>query len=353
MKYQEMRSYILVFFAVGWPLTISLGQKVHEIRTIAFYNVENLFDITNDTLIFDEERTPEGAFHWTKERYENKIENIAKVISQIGLQETNTPPDIVGLCEVENVKVVQDLVVHPLLRSSDYGIIHSDSPDERGIDVALLYKKPSFLPISFKSVRLLLFDEENLRDYTRDQLVINGLLDGEEINFIVNHWPSRSGGELRSRPNRIKAAQLNKKIIDSVRRLDRKAQIISMGDLNDDPVDPSLKKVLKSVGKRIQLDSTQLYNPMEKLFKKGIGTLAYRDKWNLFDQFLLTPNLLSKEEGYFFWKAGVFNPSWLQNDSGKYKGYPFRTYVGTTYLGGYADHFPVYLYLIKEEMGEN
>jgi len=330
----------------------SWSQKEYYVKTVAFYNVENLFDTINDPLTFDDERTPQGSFSWTKERYEKKVGNIAKVISQIGLEETNMLPDIIGLCEVENAKVVQDLVNHPLLQKSDYGMVHMDSPDERGIDVALLYKKASFLPTSFSSVRLLLLDEDGLRDYTRDQLVVNGIWDGEEINFIVNHWPSRSGGESKSRPNRIKAARLNQRIIDSIRRLDVNAKIISMGDLNDDPVDASLKKVLKSQGKRQKLDSTQLYNPMEKLFKRGVGSLAYRDKWYLFDQFVLSSNLVLDKGGYFFWKAGVFNPSWLQNTSGKYKGYPFRTYVGTTYLGGYADHFPIYLYLVKEQKGD-
>ncbi|MEO0571111.1 MAG: endonuclease/exonuclease/phosphatase family protein [Bacteroidota bacterium] len=325
------------------------GQKVYEIRTVAFYNVENLFDITNDTVVLDDGRTPSGAYQWTRERYLNKIENISKVLSEIGLETTKTSPDIIGLCEVENIRVVQDLVNHPNLIEKDYGIIHTDSPDERGIDVALIFKKAVFLPTFFKSVSLLLFDDEGYRNYTRDQLVVSGLLDGEEIYFIVNHWPSRSGGELRSRPNRIKAAQLNKRIMDSLRYLNSEAKIISMGDLNDDPRDPSLKKVLKTKGKKHQLETSDLFNPLERLYKKGFGTLAYRDKWNLFDQFLLTANLINTEKKeYSFWKTGIFAPDFLKTNEGRYKGYPFRTYVGTTYQGGYADHFPVYLYLIKE-----
>lgn len=324
-----------------------IGQKEYHLRTIVFYNVENLFDTVNDTLIIDDERTPHGVYRWTEERYKRKIGNIAKVLSSITPEASKVLPDIIGLCEVENGQVIQDLIDHPLLKTGNYGIVHSDSPDERGIDVALLYKKSAFLPVSFQSVRLLLFDEEGFRDYTRNQLVVNGLMDGEEMNFIVNHWPSRSGGEMRSRPNRIKAAQLNQRIMDSIRRLSVSAKIISMGDLNDDPIDASLKKVLRSEGKRTKMDSTKLFNPMEKIFRRGVGSLAYRDKWNLFDQFLLTHNLLSKR-GYFFWKAGVFHPDWLKSRTGKYKGYPFRTYVGTTYHAGYSDHFPVYLYLVKE-----
>jgi len=324
------------------------SKKTFKIRSIAFYNVENLFDTQNDSLIFDDERTPKGAYHWTKERYQKKIAAISKVLTEINQKVLHTSPDIIGLCEVENKTVLEDLVKHPLLKNKGYGILHLDSPDERGIDVALLYKKSSFILSSFKKHRLLLFNEEGFRDYTRDQLVVNGLLDNEEFYFIINHWPSRSGGETRSKPYRRKAAELNKRIIDSIKKLTIDPKIISMGDFNDDPNDASFKKVLKTKGDLKQLDSVSLFNPMEKLYKKGVGSLAYRDKWNLFDQFFFTANLITEEkESYSFWKAGVYNPSYLKTQSGKYKGYPFRTYVGTTYQGGYADHFPVYLYLIK------
>lgn len=343
-----MRVFFLLYTLLFSFLLFSQKKKTFNVRFIAFYNVENLFDTINDTLIFDDERTPTGAYHWTQERYQRKIANIAKVLSEIGKETTGTSPDIIGLCEVENKKVVTDLTLHANLRSKNYGIIHHDSPDERGIDVALLYKKHVFLPHSFNSHRLLLFDEDGNRDYTRDQLVVGGQLDDEEFFFIVNHWPSRSGGEAKSRPNRIKAAHLNKRIIDSILRLKPNAKIISMGDFNDDPRNDSFKKVLKTVGKKRLLDSTGLFNPMERLFKKGVGSLAYRDKWNLFDQFFFTANVLSESrETYSYWKVGVFDPEYLKNDSGKYKGYPFRTYVGTTYHGGYADHFPVYLFLVK------
>jgi len=345
-----MNSKWILFLALLFSLALfSQAPNQYLVRTIAFYNVENLFDTVNDTLVFDDERTPNGAYGWTQKRYRKKVAHIGRVLSEISLETTKTSPDIIGLCEVENRKVVEDLANHPNLIEKDYGIIHSDSPDERGIDVALLYKKSSFLPTSSNSVRLLLFNEDGFRDYTRDQLVVGGLLDGEELFFIINHWPSRSGGELRSRPNRIKAAQLNKRIVDSLRYLNPEAKIISMGDLNDDPRNASLKKILRTKGKKGQLDSLSLFNPMESMFKKGMGTLAYRDKWNLFDQFILTPNLVNEDwKKYSFWKTGIFAPDYLKTNEGRYKGYPFRTYVGTTYQGGYADHFPVFLYLIKK-----
>lgn len=338
----------LLFLIICLPIFVSSQKETaYKIRTIAFYNVENLFDTINDPLTFDDDRTPMGKDLWTNERYRHKIGNIAKVISDIGRDPAPSAPDIVGLCEVENKEVVEDLVHHPSLEKMDYGIIHFDSPDERGIDVALIYKQSAFLPTSFQSRRLLLQNEEGERDYTRDQLVVGGLLDDEQIYCIVNHWPSRSGGEARSRPNRLAAAALNKKIMDSILELDHSAKIITMGDLNDDPIDDSLKKILKTQGKKNQLTETDLFNPMEKIYKKGVGSLAYRDKWNLFDQLIFTSNWLNQDNGYLFWKANVFTAPYLFSKNGRYKGYPFRTYAGGNYMGGYSDHFPVYLFLIK------
>lgn len=331
----------------------SQSEKTYRIRSIAFYNVENLFDTENDSLTFDDQRTPDGSYNWTKIRYKKKIEHISKVLSEIGKETTKTSPDIIGLCEVESKAVVEDLAHHPNLRNKDYGIVHFDSPDRRGIDVALLYKKASYLPTSFKSHRLLLFNEMGERNYTRDQLVVGGLMDSEDFYFIINHWPSRRGGEAKSRPNRIRAALLNKRIIDSIQKLNWKAKIISMGDLNDDPRDDSLKKILKTKGKMEQLDSLSLFNPMEKLHKKGLGSLAYRDRWNLFDQFFMTSNLTTENRmGHSYWKSGIYAPSHLKIAGGKYRGYPFRTYTGGSYTEGYSDHFPVYLFLVKEALQE-
>lgn len=327
----------------------SQNQSTFEIKTVAFYNVENLFDTHNDTLIFDDDRTPDGKDQWTLDRYQHKLNQLAKVLSEVGRTLSKTAPDIIGLCEVENKQVLEDLIHHEQLLSQDYGIVHFDSPDERGIDVALLFKKSAFIPDTFDSRRLLLTNAEGYRDYTRDQLVVGGYLDDEYFYFIVNHWPSRSGGEARSRPNRIAAAQLNKRIVDSIQYANQDAKIISMGDFNDDPTNDSFKKILKTKGKKKDLDSLSLFNPMEQLFRKGIGSLAYRDKWNLFDQLYFTQNLISiQKETYSYWKAAVFKPNYLVDSFGRYKGYPLRTYAGGSYIGGYSDHFPVYLYLLRK-----
>ncbi len=342
-----MPLYILVLF---FPFSLFCQKSsFFEVRTIAFYNVENLFDTINDPKTFDDDRTPLGKDHWNSERYHQKIDHISKVISEIGSKTTQNSPDIIGLSEIENQQVLEDLIGHPNLREMGYRIIHFESPDERGIDVALLYKQAIFLPGTYKSQRLILKKDDGERDYTRDQLVVGGYMDNERFYFIVNHWPSRSGGEARSKPNRMAAAQLNKQIMDSIFRLDSSARIICMGDLNDDPIDDSLKKALKTKRDANNLEPHDLFNPMEALYRKGVGTLAYRDHWNLFDQIFFTGNLVSPaDNSYRFWKSGIYRPSYLVTQKGAYKGYPYRTYANGNYAGGYSDHFPVYIYLIRK-----
>ncbi len=329
-------------------LTCAQDQNLYHVYTVAFYNVENLFDTVKDSLIFDEDFTPEGSNAWTKERYRIKIEHVSKVISGIGIRYRKRPPDIIGLCEVENLKVLQDLVAHPMLSPFDYGIIHQNSPDERGIDVAMLYNKHTFLPVSIKYHSLNLLNEQRYKEYTRSQLVVHGFLDNEAMYLIVNHWPSRRGGETRSRPYRIAAAELNLSIIDSVKRTDFAPAIIGMGDFNDDPTDYTFKKVLRTKRKSIALEDQELYNPMEQLFLRGEGSLAYRDRWSLFDQFYISGNLKNGNAPMQLWKAGIYNPQFLRTQTGTFIGYPFRTYAGGRYTAGYSDHFPVYLYLIKK-----
>ena len=330
-------------------------QKKYKVNTIAFYNLENLFDYEDDPLTFDNDRTPEGKDHWTKEIYNAKIQNMARVISEIGSDVTGNTPAIIGVCEIENRRVLEDLVNQVPLLQKNYGIIQFDSPDRRGIDVALLYQKNLFIPTNYNVHELFIYNDHDVtkRIFSRDQLLVSGMLDGEKIHIIVNHWPSRSGGEARSRPKRIKAAKLNKQIIDSLFSEDPYAKIITMGDLNDDPTSPSVKKILKAKGGREDLKFRELYNPMEKLFKKGLGTLAWRDSWNLFDQMIVSSELMKKDyTTYRFFKAGIYNKSYLANSRGKYKGYPYRSFSDGGFTGGYSDHFPVYIYLIKEISSE-
>ena len=327
-------------------------KKTYKVNTVAFYNLENLFDFEDDPITFDDDRTPDGKDHWTEEIYKDKLKNMAQVISEIGADVTGTSPVLIGVCEVENRRVLEDLINQEALSNKDYGIVHFDSPDRRGIDVALLYQKKIFTPTNYEAHELKIYDDNDVtkRIYTRDQLLVSGMLDGEKIHLIVNHWPSRSGGEARSRFKRVKAAKLNKQIIDSLFSEDPYAKIITMGDLNDDPTSPSLSEVLKPKKDKEEVGLKELYNPMEDMFKKGLGTLAYRDSWNLFDQMIVSAELTKTDySSYRFYKAGIFNKSYLANPRGRYKGYPYRSYADGGYTGGYSDHFPVYLYLIKEK----
>ncbi|HLT49907.1 MAG TPA: hypothetical protein VKZ90_05610 [Aequorivita sp.] len=343
--------YFIGIYLLFISVTFGQNEKQYKVNTVAFYNVENLFDYEDDPLIFDDDRTPDGKDHWTQEIYEAKLANMAKVISEIGEDVTGNSPALIGISEIENRRVLEDLLNQEQLVNKDYGIVHFDSPDRRGIDVALLYQKKIFTPTNYKAYELVIFDDQDRskRVYTRDQLLVSGMLDGEKISIIVNHWPSRSGGEERSRPKRIKAAELNKHIMDSLFSEDPYAKIITMGDLNDDPISPSVKEILKTKSEREDMKVKELYNPMEDMYKKGMGTLAYRDAWNLFDQIIMSTELTKKDySSYRFYKAGIFNKNYLATPRGQYKGYPFRSFVNG-FTGGYSDHFPVFIYLIKEK----
>ena len=347
----KIRHYIILVFSFCFISVFAQNEKKYKVNTIAFYNLENLFDPEDDTTIYDE-ASPimEMGESMRQEVYEQKLKNMAKVLSEIGKDITGTSPAIIGVSEVENRRVLEDLLNEETLLHKDYGIIHFDSPDRRGIDVALLYQKKLFTPTHYKAHPLIIYDnnDKTKRIYTRDQLLVSGMLDGEKISIIVNHWPSRSGGEARSRPKRMKAAKLNKRLIDSIFSEDPYAKVITMGDLNDDPTSPSVKEILKSKENREEVKIKELYNPMEEMYNKGMGTLAYRDSWNLFDQIIISKELLNKDySSYTFYKAGIYNKNYLSNPRGRYKGYPYRSFSGG-FTGGYSDHFPVYIYLIKE-----
>lgn len=325
-------------------------KKTYKIHTVAFYNLENLFDTINDPVKFDE-ASPMMELKTNRSAvYKKKVHNMASVIAQIGFDGTHNSPVVIGVSEVENREVLEDLVNDSSLISKDYGIIHYHSPDARGIDVALLYQKQLFTPISTSSHELKIFDDlSSKRVYTRDQLLVSGNLDGELIHFIINHWPSRSGGEARSRPKRVAAAKLTKHLVDSLQIIDPYAKVFIMGDLNDDPTNSSIKDVLKTQKDKEKVTFKGIYNPYEAMFKNGIGTTAYRDAWSLFDQIMMTEPLLEKDfSTYRFYKAGIFNENFLTQKSGRFKGYPFRSFGYSGFTDGYSDHFPVYVYLIRE-----
>ena len=347
-----MKSYILgILLAIISLNTVAQEKRNFKIHTIAFYNVENLFDTIND-INKNDEASPIMEMKFNRsEIYKKKVKNMASVIEDIGSDLVNKSPSIVGLSEVENRNVIEDLLNTKHLLNKNYDIVHYDSPDERGIDVGLIYNKDVFKVNSTKSHELIIYDNNSSkRNYTRDQLVVSGLLDNELIHVIVNHWPSRSGGEERSRAGRMAAAELNKKIIDSLQNKYKNAKIITMGDFNDDPHDDSMKKILNAKKHIEDVKTNGIYNPMEVILSdQGIGSNAYRDVWQLFDQILVTEPFLNKKyDSYQFYKAGIFNKSYLINKAGRYKGYPFRSFSWGSFTGGYSDHLPPYIYLIKE-----
>jgi hypothetical protein len=347
-----MRQVYFLFPFLFYPFLKLYTQEPNEyyINTIAFYNLENLFDTENDPKTYDDDRTPTGKDHWTLEKYNSKLRNISRVISEIGKDLTGKPPIIIGVCEIENRKVLEDLISQNPLEPHNYGIIHIDSPDRRGIDVALLYRYDVFTPTFIKKYELILFDDQYPlnRIFTRDQLLVSGILDGEYVHLIINHWPSRRGGESKSRSKRIKAAQLNRRIIDSIFSTDPYAKILIMGDFNDDPTNISIKKYLKTMDSKDEAAMKLLFNPMEKMFSNGVGSLAWRDGWNLFDQIMLSAEFIKNDfSSYRFYKAGVYNKSYLTQKEGRYNGYPYRFNIDL--YDGYSDHFPVFIHLIKEK----
>lgn len=348
-----MRIFKFCLTAVCFFLLYAMNaqeKRTFKVHTIAFYNVENLFDTINDPNKFDE-ASPMMELKFDRQAiYKKKLKNMARVISEIGLDVSNNSPAIIGLAEVENRQVVEDLANSAELLNKDYGIVHFDSPDARGIDVALMYQKKIFTPTDISNHELKIYDDlTRKRVYTRDQLLVTGKLEGEVIHLIVSHWPSRSGGEARSRPKREAAARLNKKIIDSLQANDPYAKIFSMGDMNDDPTNSSLKVILKAKKDKEDVELKGIYNPMEEFFKKGLGSNAYRDAWSLFDQILITKPLLDTDySSYRFYKAGIFNKQYLTNKKGRYKGYPLRSFADGGFTNGFSDHFPVYVAVIKE-----
>ena len=349
MKKHLILSLLLTGVIVG-SLFSQDNKQEYLVTGIGFYNLENLFDTLIDpdpNKILQEDFTPKGQKKWTAEHYQEKLVNMAKVISELGTEVTPDGLAVLGVCEVENKSVLEDLIKVKSIKERGYKVVHYDSQDKRGIDVGLLYNPKYFKVISSKNFSLRSVDTTF---YSRDQLLVTGLLNGEKVHLIVAHWPSRRGGEKRSKPRRASAAKLGRMIVDSLQANDPNAKVFYMGDLNDDPTDESVKKYLRGQGKKENMKKGDLFNPWESYYKKGIGTLAYRDTWNLFDQIMVSKSLLGKNYASLkLYKSKIFSKPYLKNTEGRYKGYPFRTYSFGSYIGGYSDHFPVYMFLIKEQ----
>jgi len=364
----RIKKVIAVLFVILSIVATNAQQKKYVVRTVAFYNFENLFDTINNPNN-DEEWLPDGLQRWTQPKYKQKLENLSTVLMQIGKNDKQQdPPTLIGGCEIENRNVLEDLLKHPNMSKNDYGIVHFDSPDKRGIDVALLYQKKHFKPTSFINIPLIIYrgnsnekDKETEEDkldkdkieiaydnrvYTRDILLVTGFLDGEEINVLVNHWPSRSGGEKKSSPFREAAGRLAKKAMDSIYKVNPSAKIILMGDLNDGSYNNSVKVGIGAKLKKSEVQQFGVYNPFEQMFKDGNATLFYRDSGDIFDQIMVSETLIKPDFSTFqYWKAGIYNKPFMITKFGRYAGYPLRHSENEI---GYSDHFPVYVYLVKE-----
>ncbi|WP_101689928.1 endonuclease/exonuclease/phosphatase family protein [Dysgonomonas massiliensis] len=320
-------------------------EKKLGVYSVAFYNLENLFDTEDDPLINDEEFTPKGKNHWTPDKYQKKLRNMATVISKLARENCPAGPAAIGVSEIENRKVLEDLVARKELADMNLDIIHYDSPDRRGVDVALLFNPKIFQVTSSKAYPYILPDNPEFK--TRDVLLVSGQLAGDPLHILVNHWPSRYGS--KSSELREFAASINKHIADSIYKDNPAAKIVIMGDLNDDPTDKSCRVVLKAKKKQKDVKSGGLFNPMWELFDKGVGSLSYQGRWNLFDQIIISESLLGKDRSALkFWKAEIFNRDFLIQKEGKYKGYPMRTFSDGKFINGYSDHFPTLIYMVKE-----
>lgn len=320
-----------------------------DFNRIVFYNVENLFDIYNDSLKRDDEFTPEGERNWNNKRFYKKLNNIYRVMMGVG--EWN-PPVIVGLCEVENRFVLNKLIYQTPLKTFDYKIIHEESPDRRGIDVALIYRSNGFNPIEHKTIGIRFpFDTASR---TRDILYVKGILQEKDtVHLFVNHWPSRYGGYLETKPKREFVASVLRRQVDSLFLSDPDPKIVIMGDFNDEPWDESLQNELNAKLDTTDLQKNDVFNLMSVYQNRTDGgTSKYQESWNIIDQFVVSSNLISGKQGLqvLNGQARIYNPGFLLEDDFKHLGKkPFRTYVGFKYNNGYSDHLPIYIDLIKKD----
>lgn len=346
--------------------------KRYNMYGVMFYNLENLFDTINGNGTYDLEFSPKGARQWDGRKYWSKIHNMAFAISQMKTATTPMGPAIIGVSEIENVTVLQDIVRDPQIKDWRLQIApYHDSPDRRGVDVGVLYNPRFFRVLNVTNQRLseedfaraqIAGDPERKMDYewnenfrTRDQMCVVGLLAGDTVAVIVNHWPSRLGGQEASSPKREATGFMCRRTIDSLVNVHgENIGIIFMGDLNDDPMD---KACAESVGGKRNIEEVNapgdMFNPFWNVLAKGVGTLAYRGQWNLFDQIMcsgfFTKYHKSKDKPQLtYLRCEALNRDFLKTQEGDRKGYPLRTYSSGVFLNGYSDHFPTEIFLVKE-----
>ena len=336
------RKYLVLLAAVVLFAASSCHSVKHTLRqeyTVVSYNVENLFDTADDPRIPDEEFLPASEKKWNDERYRKKLADIAKVIAEVNPKEL---PEIVGLVEVENRAVLEDLIKTAPLNDRKYGIIHEESPDYRGIDVAMLYRRDAFQEISHEVLPVVFPDDPEFK--TRDILHVIGKMANKPVHIFVNHWPSRIGGDEKTEPKRVLAATVLKQKVEQILAVDHKARIIIMGDMNDEPANKSLYETL---GAQSPDSGTRLVNLMMPDDAKGLGTYFYNGNWNMLDNIVVSNGIVEGKKLKVVQNKGfIFNADWttFTNKSGVKT--PNRSYVGDKYTGGVSDHFPVYFKML-------
>lgn len=354
------RSFIVAALLLLMSLSAS-AQKTQQNYVIGFYNLENLFDIYDDPVKNDSEFLPEGKNKWTQAKYEKKLHNMAKVIRSMA-DNNKRWHTILGISEIENRLVIEDLVSQPEIADANYEIVHYDSPDRRGVDVALLYKPDQFTYLDSESIPFDFNSDIDFSDTdtsyfkTRDILMVHGLIAGEHFAFYVAHLPSRvggKGGNLRSRGAEI--------IYNHSRRMEAKypgIKIVAMGDMNDNPTDDSMAKYLHGQERLENVTPTEFYSPYISMLKAGYGSLCYQGVWSIYDLELVNYNLahapdgglkiqpVTKNHGKEYYGV-VFKRPWMTTQKGQYKGYPFRTFSNGAFVGGYSDHYPTYIVIGK------
>lgn len=341
----------LLFSTILFAVLIATGfaQKPYK---IVFYNLENFFDTINDPEVKDDEFTPEGPKNWNHAKYTKKLHNVERVLFDIAAINKDYPV-VIGVSEVENRTVLEDIVATRKLAPANYRISHFDSPEARGVDVAFLYRPDVFKLEGQYPVKTVIPSLPGFK--TRDILTMWGMIENEPFFFMVAHWPSRLGGKEVSEFKRIAVAEQMRSIADSVLAANPATKVVMMGDFNDDPIDKSIAQGLAAKFKMKELVQGDLYNPYADMLKAGYGSLAYGDAWNIFDNIVVTENLakgstgtlkLQKAPGSKFY-GNIFKQHYMVQKEGQYKGYPLRTYVGNNFQGGFSDHFPVYIYIGK------
>ncbi|MDR3226726.1 MAG: endonuclease/exonuclease/phosphatase family protein [Prevotellaceae bacterium] len=340
-----MKHILLILIMSGFYLTINAQDKKY---TILFYNVENLFDTINSPDVRDEEFTPSGAKKWDGKKYWQKLSKLEEVFYAVS-SSVKSYPTIIGVSEIENRNVLEDIAALQKLQKANYQIAHFDSPDARGVDVALFYRPDQFKYEGSIPIRV------DVGFRTRDILMVWGTIENEKFCFFVCHFPSRIGGKQSSEIRRVTAAEYMRKAADSMMLVYPGIKIAIMGDMNDDPVDKSLYETMGAKGKEKEVATNGLFNPFYEMFKKGFGSLAYADGWNLFDNIIVNEALLNGEKGTLKliktngnkYYGNIFNRSFLLQQSGQYKNYPLRTFVGNVFQNGYSDHLPVFINIAK------